>query len=175
MKKYFLVVLSLMALGISVIPSRADQYASNPEAYLYKNFADRLLLKGKRDQALLAYMWASCLDPGYGNAHYNRAIVLNEMGDFQEAREALGHYLALCPKDVNALYNKGVLSLYLGDLDTAGECLKQALCHCADPALSSSIHKAIGFVDSYRDCFVCCDKKGQKKLRHELLALVLSR
>lgn len=166
-KKLFLSIL-MFSLPISAL--KADQYALNPEAYLYKNYADQLLLDGKKDEALVAYGWASFLDPSYGNAHYNRAIALNEMGKFAGARGALEAYLKLCPKDSQALYNQGILSIYLHDFEMAERALSMALYCCKDRQFAHFISKALTFLIRYQDSLASHDQEGQTILRQQLLA-----
>jgi Flp pilus assembly protein TadD len=162
--------LVLLFLIIQASFSKADSNALNPEAYLYKSFADQLFVDGKKTEALIAYQWASHLDPSYGNAHYNRAIALNEMCRFAEAREALESYLNLCPKDPEALYNKGILSLYLQDFETAESALSMSLYCCKDPQFARSISKALTFLVRYQDRLKSSNHEGQKKLYQQLLA-----
>lgn len=167
MKRILLLTSILFILSIGFL--KADQFAVNPQAYLYKNFADKLLVAGKKSEAIVAYQWASFLDPSYGNAHYNRAIALNEMARFADARDALESYLKLCPKDSEALYNKGVLSIYLQDFEAAENAFLLALNRCKDPQFARSISKALSFLVRYQDRLALYDQPSQKKLHKQLL------
>jgi Tfp pilus assembly protein PilF len=90
------------------------------------NLAGLALSQGELDRAQLLLDRALALDPDYGDARINRAILAQRRGDTEGAR----HELALARKDPRAAgtawMQTGFLELEAGRLDAAREALERA-------------------------------------------------
>ena len=79
------------------------------------------------EEALVDIDQAIALKDDDTNYHYNRALILRNLGDLEEAITAYGHVIELDPDFAWAYHNRGNLYRELGDLDKALADYDQAL------------------------------------------------
>ena len=83
---------------------------------------------------MVDYATAIDLDPLYLQAYYNRGIVLNNLGRYDEAIQAFDSVVALRPDISNAYLNRGVARDETGDGAGAVADYDEALRHNPDNA-----------------------------------------
>ena len=72
------------------------------------------------------YRDAIAIDPGYGLALFNLALLLSDQARYEESAELLGRYVAIAPEDAWGHFHLGVALAALGRLDEAGVEMQRA-------------------------------------------------
>ena len=111
--------------GIRII-ERALQVGP-PQARLYNLMGQAQLRLRRPDDALLCFERAIVCDPGFADAHGNRANVLADFGRRAEALEAFDQALAVRPDNAEDLHNRAALLAELSRFPEALEGCDRAL------------------------------------------------
>jgi tetratricopeptide (TPR) repeat protein len=80
------------------------------------NLGNSLRALGQLEQALIWYDRSLALKPTIANAT-NRALTLNELGRFLEARVAYQYAMGIDPKNPSLVWNLALFQLWLGDFE----------------------------------------------------------
>jgi len=78
-------------------------------------------------RALASFEQAVQLNPGFADAHYNRAAALQALGRFDEALAGYDRAIQLRPANANAFNNRGVVLRRLGREQEALACVERAI------------------------------------------------
>ncbi|MDJ0655624.1 MAG: tetratricopeptide repeat protein [Xanthomonadales bacterium] len=88
------------------------------------------------ESAIAAYRQAIDMDDGHADAHINLGRLLQQRGQYQQARDHYQQALAIDPVNAIARFNLGTVLEDLGDLDAAMDAYRQATGHLADAHLN---------------------------------------
>ena len=126
------------------------------EAEALKNEGNALRAAGDLVGAAQRYRRAVSLDPAYGPALYNLAVLLQDERRFAEAAELFRRCIALDPRDRDALFRLGLSLAALGSHADALEAYRSALSvDPGNPLLwleAGRVHRALGRRSEARDC-----------------------
>ncbi len=111
---------------IMELMQRQKEEPDNPAVHL--EMAERFMMMGAYDRALIFLDKAAGLDPDNPQILNDRGIALYNVGRADEARTAFESILAKAPGDFRARFNLGLLYKYaLGDMDKAAEQLRAVI------------------------------------------------
>ncbi|MBN1346581.1 MAG: tetratricopeptide repeat protein [Phycisphaerae bacterium] len=100
----------------------------HPECSIYQwALGNALIDQHKTDEALIHYLKALEINPGYANAHHNVAAIFAEKGELERAEKHYREALRLTPNFPVAHYNFGNLLLRRGEVQEAITHFEQAV------------------------------------------------
>jgi tetratricopeptide (TPR) repeat protein len=99
--------------------AKRDPHYDLASAFVQMNLGDALARKGRSDDAMTHYDEAITLQPNYGDAYYNRGIVLFAKGRTEEAIADWTKALEMHPNDADAHTSLGNALLQRGSLREA--------------------------------------------------------
>lgn len=100
----------------------------------YIQLGNKLLAKGRVDEAIANYQYGASLHPNDPNIHYNLGLVLAQKGDFEAAARHFQTVLQLDPVDRGAQYGLGAALIKMGDFDQAARHFNAVLKSVPDDA-----------------------------------------